>query len=118
MGLKTVQHMFRIRKDMRDGFRHRRCKVTDEGYLEARCTEIVGENIKKDEDLFRPSSWSFDTPGEIRTPDTWYRKPVLYPLSYGCMCVTRIYYTFVLLKKQSCSLSFFKRERSGFVTID
>ena len=22
-------------------------------------------------------------PGRIRTSDTWYRKPVLYPLSYG-----------------------------------
>jgi hypothetical protein len=25
------------------------------------------------------------TPGRNRTCDTWYRKPVLYPLSYGCM---------------------------------
>ena len=24
------------------------------------------------------------TPGGIRTPDTWYRKPLLYPLSYEC----------------------------------
>lgn len=25
----------------------------------------------------------YGAPGEIRTPDHWYRKPVLYPLSYG-----------------------------------
>jgi hypothetical protein len=25
------------------------------------------------------------TPGGIRTPDTWFRRPVLYPLSYGRM---------------------------------
>ena len=24
------------------------------------------------------------TPGTIRTYDTWFRRPVLYPLSYGC----------------------------------
>lgn len=25
------------------------------------------------------------TPDRSRTCDTWYRKPVLYPLSYGCL---------------------------------
>ncbi len=24
-------------------------------------------------------------PGQIRTADTWFRRPVLYPLSYGCV---------------------------------
>lgn len=28
--METVQHMFRIREDMCDGLRHRRCKVTDD----------------------------------------------------------------------------------------
>ncbi len=28
------------------------------------------------------ASW-MSTPGGIRTPDTWFRRPVLYPLSYG-----------------------------------
>lgn len=30
-----------------------------------------------------------NTPGGIRTPDTWYRKPLLYPLSYECICLLR-----------------------------
>ena len=28
--METIQHMFRIREDMCDGLRHRRCKVTDD----------------------------------------------------------------------------------------
>ncbi len=41
--METIQHMFRIREDMCDGLRHRRCKVTDDrtdvsGYaLECSC---------------------------------------------------------------------------------
>ena len=31
----------------------------------------------------RSAADSFCAPGAIRTPDTWFRKPVLYPLSYG-----------------------------------
>ncbi len=32
--------------------------------------------------------------------------------------MTRIYYTYILLKKQSCSHSFFERDGSGFDTIE
>ncbi len=31
-------------------------------------------------------------PGGIRTPDTWFRRPVLYPLSYGRL-ILRVYQT-------------------------
>ena len=30
------------------------------------------------------------TPGPTRTADTWFRKPLLYPLSYGGMCACAI----------------------------
>ena len=30
------------------------------------------------------------TPGTIRTYDTWFRRPVLYPLSYGCKLALRL----------------------------
>ncbi len=30
-------------------------------------------------------SFTYGTPGTIRTYDTWFRRPVLYPLSYGCV---------------------------------
>lgn len=36
----------------------------------------------------KPAFWRasyFGTPGTIRTCDTWFRRPVLYPLSYGCV---------------------------------
>ena|GEM_PF-4239408 len=36
--------------------------------------------------LGRPAVLS-GAPGMIRTCDTWFRKPVLYPLSYGGVCV-------------------------------
>jgi hypothetical protein len=31
----------------------------------------------------RPNADHEGAPGVIRTPDSWFRKPLLYPLSYG-----------------------------------
>lgn len=45
---------------------------------------LVQQFTSKEKRVATSYSFFYGTPGTIRTYDTWFRRPVLYPLSYGC----------------------------------
>ena len=50
----------------------------------SRIPAFCGHEVIKKRDLsFRKIPSDYHTPERIRTSDTWLRRPVLYPLSYG-----------------------------------